>query len=82
MGSADPASDRVKPIIAGNNTICSGTYIVCGPFINETIAKNVLSYFNTRFFHFFLSLKKVSQDTAQGCYEYIPMQNFSQSWTD
>ena len=82
VGSADPASDVVKPILAEKNSVCSGTYIICGPFKSKTEAENVMSYFNTRFFHFLLSLKKVSQDTAQGCYEFIPMQDFSKSWTD
>lgn len=82
VGSADSKSDRVKPILAGPNTCCSGTYIICGPFDNENIAKNVMSYFNTKFFHFLLSLKKVSQDTVKGCYEFIPMQDFSQEITD
>lgn len=82
VGSADPSVDRVKPILALQNTCCSGTYIVCGPFENEQYAKNVEEYFNTRFFHFLLSLKKVSQDTAKGCYEFIPQQDFSRGWTD
>ncbi len=82
IGSADVSIDKVKPIFGEKNTCCSGTYIVCGPFDEKDIANNVMSYFDTRFFHFLLSLKKVSQDTAKGCYEFIPMQDFSKSWTD
>ena len=82
VGSADSKVDRVKPILAEANTCCSGTYIVCGPFENKEIAENVITYINTRFFHFLLSLKKVSQDTVKGVYEFIPMQNFNEPWDD
>lgn len=82
VGSADVRRDKVKPIIAETNTCCSGTYIICGPFKNLRYAENVVSYIETKFFHFLLSLKKVSQDTVKGCYEFIPLQDFSKSWTD
>ena len=35
IGSGNAKVDVVKPIIAGPNSCCSGTYIVCGPFKNE-----------------------------------------------
>ena len=82
VGSADPTKDVVKPILACSHSVCSGTYIVCGPFENNKVAENVIEYFHTKFFHFLLSLKKVSQDTAKGCYEYVPMQDFTKTWTD
>lgn len=76
IGSGNAKVDVIKPIIAGPNSCCSGTYIVCGPFKNELQCKSVSSYINTKFFHFLLSLKKVSQDTTAKCYEFIPIQNF------
>ena len=82
VGSANLKVDKVKPILAEDNTCCSGTYIICGPFENKEIAKNAKSYIETRFFHFLLSLKKVSQDTVKGCYDFIPLQDFSKPWTD
>ena len=82
VGSADVRVDRVKPILAEKNTCCSGTYIICGPFDDKSTAENVQSYIETKFFHFLLSLKKVSQDTVRGCYELIPMQDFSKKWND
>jgi len=82
VGSADSKSDRVNPIHGGPNTVCSGTYIVAGPFSNEIYAENIITYINTRFFHFLLSLKKITQDTGKTAYEYIPMQDFSKEWDD
>ena len=77
IGSGNPKTDVVKPIIGGPNTCCSGTYIICGPFENEEQCKSVNSYINTKFFHFLLSLKKISQDTTIKCFEFIPLQDFS-----
>lgn len=76
IGSGDVSKDYVKPIIGKPNTCCSGTYIICGPFNSEGECNSVASYINTKFFHFLLSLKKISQDTTIKCYEFIPIQNF------
>jgi site-specific DNA-methyltransferase (adenine-specific) len=82
VGSADSKSDRLKPIYGGPNTVCSGTYIVAGPFTSKKYAENIISYINTKFFHFLLSLMKITQDTAKSVYQYIPMQDFSEEWND
>jgi site-specific DNA-methyltransferase (adenine-specific) len=36
----------------------------------------------TRFFHLLLSLKKVSQGLSNKVFSYIPIQYFSEPWTD
>ena len=41
-----------------------------------------MSYINTRFFHFMLTLKKNTQHTTKKVYELVPMQDFSRPWTD
>ena len=41
-----------------------------------------LSYINTKFFHFMLTLHKDTQDCLKKTYFYVPMQDFSISWTD
>ena len=71
-----------KPILGSRGTCCTETYIVIGPFDSESIAKNVMTYINTRFFRFLVSLKKISQDATQRVYEFVPVQDFSRSWTD
>lgn len=82
VGSASVKTDRVIPILGKPNTCCSGTYIIAGTFNSEVEALNAKSYIDTKFFHFLLSLKKVSQDTVKGCYTFIPLQNFDEVWTD
>jgi site-specific DNA-methyltransferase (adenine-specific) len=82
IGTGNSFSDVVKPIYIGPNTICTETYIVIGPFINKKECENVTSYINTKFFHFLLSLKKITQDTTKSVYEYIPLQNFNEVYDD
>lgn len=82
IGSGNSKTDQVKPIYAGINTACTETYLVIGFFDNEETCKNVISYINTRFFHFMLTLKKNTQDTPKRMYGFIPQQDFSKPWAD
>ena len=49
---------------------------------SELIAKNAISYIKTKFFHFLLGLKKITQHTSQAFYQLIPLQDFNEEWTD
>ena len=82
IGSGELGNDIIKPIIGEPNSLCTQTYIMYGPFENENICKNVISYVNTKFFHFLMGLKKVTQDAMAKVYTLIPMQDFSKTWTD
>ena len=82
VGKGDSRSDILKPILGEPNSVCSGTYIVCGPFNSENEAKNVMRYINTKFFHFLLSLKKISPENTNKCYEFIPKLDFNQEYDD
>ena len=53
-----------------------------GPCENKTEAENIISYISTRFFRFFVLLKKNTQNAPKGVYAYVPMLDFSKSWTD
>ena len=82
IGSGDSKTDWVKPIYAEPNTACTETYLVIGPFEDKQTCENVMSYINTRFFHFMLTLKKNTQHTTKKVYELVPIQDFSKPWTD
>lgn len=82
VGSGDPKVDRIKPIISEPESCCTETYIMVGPFNSKKICDNVLSYINTKFFHFMLTLHKDTQDCLKKTYMYIPMQDFTESYND
>lgn len=82
IGSGDMTKDWIKPIVVGKNVCCTETYIVVGPFENEELAQNAYSYSQTKFFHFLLGLKKITQHTTQKVYQFVPLQDFSHPWTD
>jgi site-specific DNA-methyltransferase (adenine-specific) len=82
IGVGDMKKDVLKPIISEPGSISTETYIMNGPYKSEKEAKNVVSYIKTKFFHFLLGLKKNTQHTTRSTYAFIPMQDFSESWTD
>ena len=71
-----------KPILGSPNTCCTETYLVIGPFKTKEKTQNVISYIQTRFFRFLVSIRKISQDATQKVYEFVPVQDFSKPWTD
>ena len=82
IGSGDMKTDRISAIIAEPYSICTETYLSIMPFKSQVVAKNALSYMETKFFHFLLGLKKITQNTTANSYSFIPMQDFSKPWTD
>lgn len=81
-GIGDVSKDWMKPFVGEINSCCSETYLVIGPFDSKSVVDNVISYTQTKFFHFLLSLIKISHHTTQKFYSFIPMQDFSEPWTD
>lgn len=82
IGVGDMKKDVLKPLISEPNSINTETYIMNGPYRSEKEAKNVISYIQTKFFHFLLGLKKNTQHTTRNTYLFVPMQDFSETWTD
>lgn len=71
-----------KPILGKPNTICSGTYLMIGPFSSELQANNAISYIATKFFRALVMINKVSQHASYLVYQAVPIQDFSEEWTD
>lgn len=71
-----------KPFIGLKNTCCTETYMVIGPFESDKIANNVIKYIKTRFFRFMVLLIKGTQDAPKRVYQFVPMQDFNEEWTD
>ena len=82
IGSGNMETDIVKPVLGEPKTACTETYVVVSPTTNKAMAENIISYINTKFFHFLLGLKKITQHTTSKTYSFVPMQDFSQPLTD
>lgn len=71
-----------KPFIGDKNSCCTETYLHIGPFENKEISKNVLSYIKTKFFRFMVLLIKNTQNATRRVYQFVPLQDFNEEWTD
>lgn len=82
IGSGDTETDIIKPFVGEPNSVCTQTYLMIGPFLNKDECENVITYIKTKFFHFMVGIKKVTQDAMSKVYSLVPLQDFSKSWTD
>jgi site-specific DNA-methyltransferase (adenine-specific) len=71
-----------KPILAGKNTCCTETYLVIDVFDDKKKAENLEKYIKTRFFRFFVSLKKNTQHLSKDRFSFVPDLDMSVEWTD
>ena len=78
-GIGNPQKDRLTPFIPKDNAVSTETYLVVGPFESKDIAENVSCYIQTKFFHLFVSILKNTQNTMQGEYNLVPLQDFTSS---
>lgn len=62
--------------------ICTETYIIVGSFDSENECINLLSYLKTRFTRFLVSQLSFSQDITKDRFSFVPLQDFSEPWTD
>ena len=81
-GAGDPESDWVNPFVAPPNSCSTETYLSIGPCTSEEIAKNIVSYMQTKFFHFMVFLIKNTQQAMQKVYSFVPLLDFTKPWTD
>jgi hypothetical protein len=82
VGTGDSKTDIIKPLYCEPNSCCTETYLLVGPFRSKSECENVLSYVNTKFFHFLVTLQKNTQDCMKKVYSFVPLQDFSSEWTD
>jgi site-specific DNA-methyltransferase (adenine-specific) len=62
--------------------VCTESYIILGSFKTKTEAENCLSYFSTHLVRFLISLLSFSQDITRERFGFVPIQDFSEPWTD
>jgi len=82
IGSGDSHVDLIKPIYSEPNSCCTETYIVFRPFQSKQEADNFITYVQTKFFHFLVTLQKNTMMAPKSVYSFVPLQDFTQEWTD
>lgn len=81
-GEGFPHQILNTPILGKPNSCCTETYLHIGAFRTQQEAENAMSYMATKFFRFAVMLKKNTQNGTKQVYQFVPMQDFSKSWTD
>lgn len=76
--------DNQNAFVGAPKSICTETFLVIGAdlSLNEVSANNLCAYLKTKFARFLLSLAKISQHGTAKTYCFVPVQDFSRSWTD
>ncbi len=62
--------------------ICTQSYLIVGPFEDETFSENAKAYLETRFVRFLLQQSLTSMNISKDKFCFVPMQDFSKLWTD
>ncbi len=81
-GDEYPHSIISTPLYAGINTVCTETYLIVDFVKNNIEGQNLISYMTTRFFRFMMSLIKNTQNISKSVFAFVPIQDYSKSWTD
>jgi len=77
-----PKAVLAKPFVGEPGSVCTETYLSIGPFKTENEATNTCSYLSCKLTRFLVMLRKPSQNTSQKVYSFVPLQDFSENWTD
>lgn len=88
VSKASPGGDEYphlilgKPFIGPSNTVSTETYLIVDFPKSMKEGQNLISYMETRFFRFLVSLIKNTQNISRGSFAFVPVQDLSQPWTD
>lgn len=86
-GGNKPASDGKYQVVSTikilkPQEICTETYLVLNSFATVAPAENLSNYVKTKFFRFLLLQALTSINISKEKFCFVPMQDFSKSWTD
>lgn len=80
-GDALPHQILGKPLIAQPPSICTQSFL-CFSVGSRKEAMSLQSYYTTRFFRFLVSQRKITQHALHSTYTWVPIQEWSRTWTD
>lgn len=86
-GDSFPHQILGKPFYGEPNSVCSETYLCIGykqtqKLYSEIECRNMVDYIKTKFFRFMVFVKKKTQHCPSSVFQFVPLQDFSKSWTD
>jgi len=88
VSKASPGGDEYphlilgRPFIAGKNSVSTETYLIMDFPRNNAEGNNLISYMETRFFRFMVSLIKNTQNISKSSFAFVPVQNLDETWDD
>ena len=80
-GSGDDDIVLGKPEYAPCHSVCSQSFLYAA-FNSEIEARNFIGYLKTRFFRALVAAIKISQAAPNKVYQFVPLQNFKETWDD
>ena len=81
IGNPIPARIIGKIVVAEPDMACTETFLRIGAFNNEQEALHAKQYMETNFFRVLVGARK-NKNMTRGTYSFVPLQDFSESWTD
>ncbi len=82
LGSRRVTLPTTQFFIVPKGHITTETYNIVGSFKKKSEAENFRNYLATNFGRYFLGLRKVTQDIYKMQWDWIPLVDVSQEWTD
>ena len=82
VGNGEFGDFTPTTVIASPKDLCTETFIQIGPFKSLDEANNADNYIRTKFFRALISIRKQDQGASKAIYHFVPIQDFSKSWTD
>ena len=74
------------PYIGNPNSACTDSLFTVGCFDTKEEAQSLQKYMMTKFLRYMISIVKASQNVTQIVYQFVPMQDFTESsdinWND
>lgn len=68
-------------LIAPSPSVCTQSFLFF--YVDsQSKAESLQSYYETRFFRFLVSLRKITQHATHSTYRWVPMQSWDRRWTD
>lgn len=81
IGNPIPARIIGKAEVGAPGTLCTGTFLMVGPFDNQKHAVNIQNYMLTKFFRFMVGIRK-TKNMTRNTYKYVPLIDYSKTWSD